>query len=65
MNNTRVGGETAARYFGLNVIPLREERDDFIMRSDFLNTHPMASKFLDAVMRQPVRREMEALGGII
>jgi hypothetical protein len=44
LNNTRVGGETAAQNFGLEFIPLRNERDDFIMRTDFLNTHPMASK---------------------
>ena len=58
-----VGVETAARYFGLEFIPLREERYDLIMRTDFLSTHPMASKFLDAVVSQPFRREIEALGG--
>lgn len=58
-----VGVETAAHHFGLDFIPLREERYDLIMRSDFLNTHPMASKFLDAVVSQPFRQEIEALGG--
>ncbi len=58
-----VGVETAAHYFGLDFIPLREERYDLIMRTDFLNTHPMATKFLDAVVSQPFRREIEALGG--
>jgi hypothetical protein len=33
------------------------------MRTDFLSTHPMAVKFLDAVVSQPFRREIEALGG--
>ena len=58
-----VGVETAARHFGLDFIPLREERYDLIMRTNFLNTHLMASKFLDAVVSQPFRREIEALGG--
>ncbi len=63
MADVGVGVETAAHYFGLEFIPLREERYDLIMRTDFLNTHPMASKFLDAVVSQPFRREIEALGG--
>ncbi|MBA3965971.1 MAG: hypothetical protein H0X47_09370 [Nitrospirales bacterium] len=33
------------------------------MRTDSLNTHPMASTFLDAVVSQPFRREIRALGG--
>ena len=63
MADVGVGVETAAHHFGLEFIPLREERYDLIMRTDFLNTHPMASKFLDAVVSQPFRREVEALGG--
>ena len=58
-----VGIETAAHHFGLEFIPLREERYDLIMRTNFLKVHPMASKFLDAVVSQPFRREIEALGG--
>jgi len=63
MADVGVGVETAARYFGLEFIPLREERYDLIMRTEFLKTHSMASKFLDAVVSQPFRREIEALGG--
>ena len=63
MADVGIGVETAAHYFGLEFIPLREERYDLIMRTDFLKTHPMASKFLDAVVSQPFRREIEALGG--
>ena len=58
-----VGVEAVARHFGLDFLPLQEERYDLIMRSDFFNTHPMAEKFLDAVVSQPFRREIEALGG--
>jgi molybdate-binding protein/DNA-binding XRE family transcriptional regulator len=63
MADVGIGVETAAHYFGLDFIPLREERYDLIMRTDFLKTHSMASKFLDAVVSQPFRREIEALGG--
>ncbi len=63
MADVGVGVETAAQYFGLDFIPLREERYDLIMRTDFLKSHPMATKFLDAVVSQPFRREIEALGG--
>lgn len=63
MADVGIGVETAANFFGLDFIPLREERYDLIMRADFLGTHPMASKFLDAVVSQPFRREIEALGG--
>ena len=58
-----IGHETAAYHFGLDFIPLREERYDLIMQNDFLNTHPMASKLFDAVVSQPFRQEIEALGG--
>ena len=63
MADVGIGVETAAYHFGLDFIPLREERYDLIMRTDFLQSHPMASKFLDAVVSQPFRREIEALGG--
>ena len=58
-----VGVETVARYFDLDFIPLREEQYDLIMRADFLDLHPMAEAFLDAVVSQSFRREIEALGG--
>ena len=63
MADVGVDVETAAYHFGLDFIPLREERYDLIMRTDFLQSHPMVSTFLDAVVSQPFRREIEALGG--
>ncbi len=63
MADIGIGVETAAHFFGLDFIPLQEERYDLIMRTNFLNTHPMASKFFDAVVSQPFRHEIEALGG--
>jgi molybdate-binding protein/DNA-binding XRE family transcriptional regulator len=58
-----IGVEAAARHCGLGFIPLREEQYDLIMRVEFLKTHPVMSQFLDAVVSQPFRREIEALGG--
>ena len=58
-----IGLEAAAVHFGLDFIPLREERYDLIMRVDLLRSHPMMAKFLDAVVSRPFRQEIEALGG--
>jgi putative molybdopterin biosynthesis protein len=58
-----IGVEAAARHCGLGFIPLREEQYDLIMRVEFLQTHPVMSQFLDAVVSRSFRREIEALGG--
>jgi molybdate-binding protein/DNA-binding XRE family transcriptional regulator len=58
-----IGVEAAARHAGLGFIPIREEQYDLIMRVELLTSHPMMTPFLDAVVSQPFRREIEALGG--
>ncbi|WP_447965525.1 substrate-binding domain-containing protein [Nitrospira sp. Ecomares 2.1] len=58
-----IGVEAAARHFGLDFIPLREEQYDLIMRREFLTSHPVMSQFLDAMVSHPFRREIESLGG--
>jgi molybdate-binding protein/DNA-binding XRE family transcriptional regulator len=63
MADVGIGVEAAARHCGLGFIPLREEHYDLIMRVEFLKSHPVMSQFLDAVVSQPFRREIEALGG--
>ena len=63
MADVGIGVEAAARHCGLGFIPLREEQYDLIMRVEFLESHPVMSQFLDAVVSQPFRREIEALGG--
>lgn len=63
MADVGIGVEAAARHCGLGFIPLREEQYDLIMRVEFLKSHPVMSQFLDAVVSQPFRREIEALGG--
>ena len=45
MADVSVGGETSAQYFWLDVIPPRDERYDFIMRANFLHTHPWPQNF--------------------
>ncbi len=63
MADVGIGVEAAARHFGLGFIPLREEQYDLIMRTEFLNSHPVMSQFLDAMVSHPFRREIESLGG--
>lgn len=63
MADVGIGVEAAARHFGLGFIPLREEQYDLIMRSEFLQSHPVMSQFLDAMVSHPFRREIESLGG--
>ncbi len=63
MADVGIGVEAAARHYGLGFIPLREEQYDLIMRREFLQSHPVMSQFLDAMVSQPFRREIESLGG--
>ncbi|GJL68634.1 MAG: hypothetical protein NPIRA06_12690 [Nitrospirales bacterium] len=63
MADVGIGVEAAARHFGLDFIPLREEQYDLIMRREFLTSHPVMSQFLDAMVSHPFRREIESLGG--
>lgn len=63
MADVGIGVEAAARHYGLGFIPLREEQYDLIMRREFLQSHPVMSQFLDAMVSHPFRREIESLGG--
>ena len=58
-----IGVEAAARYYGLDFIPLQEERYDLILRKDILGTHPMITQLFDAMVSRPFRQELETLGG--
>ena len=58
-----VGVRAAAKWHGLDFIPLQEERYDFVIPSKFLKTHPRISQFLDAIVSRPFLMEMEAVGG--
>lgn len=58
-----IGVEAAARHYGLEFIPLREERYDLILRKSVLASHPMMSQLFDAMVSRPFRQELQTLGG--
>ena len=52
----------AARMFGLDFIPLQEERYDLVIPLEFLNA-PSVQALLDVAVSPAFREELEALGG--
>lgn len=58
-----VGVRSAALMFGLDFLPLREEHYDFVILTAHLKSHPRLSRFLDTLVSQAFRKEMEAFGG--
>lgn len=58
-----MGVRSAATLFGLEFIPLQEERYDLVIPSTYLKTHPGLRLFLDTLVSRSFRREMEAMGG--
>jgi putative molybdopterin biosynthesis protein len=48
--------------FGLDFVPLREERYDLVMRKETLDI-PAAQAFLDVLQRANLRRKLEVLAG--
>ncbi|MGD9852220.1 MAG: substrate-binding domain-containing protein [Nitrospirales bacterium] len=58
-----IGVEAVARHYGLDFIPLQEERYDLILRKDVLGAHPMIAQLFDAMVSRPFRQELETLGG--
>lgn len=53
---------SAARAFGLDFVPLREERFDFAIRREFLDLVAVRS-LLDVLQRASLRRKLESLAG--
>jgi molybdate-binding protein len=58
-----IGVLAAARLLGLDFIPLQHERYDLVLPTSYLSTHRALSVFLDALVSQPFRSELMALGG--
>jgi molybdate-binding protein/DNA-binding XRE family transcriptional regulator len=58
-----IGVRSAARPFGLEFIPLQEERYDLVMPTAYLSAHRGIPVLLDAIVSRPFRTEIEALGG--
>ncbi len=63
MGDVGIGVEAAARQYGLEFIPLREEHYDLILRQDVLASHPMIHQLFDTIVSRPFRQELHALGG--
>lgn len=57
-----IATRSAARAFGLDFIPLREERYDFVMERDALDQAPVAA-FLEALHRAALRDKLRTLAG--
>lgn len=53
---------SAAQVFGLEFVPLRSERYDFVMRRETMEM-PSAQTFLDVLQRASLRRRLETLAG--
>ena len=58
-----VGVRSAAKLFGVDFIPLQEERYDLVMPTTYLSSHRGLAVMLDAIVSRPFRTEIEALGG--
>jgi molybdate-binding protein/DNA-binding XRE family transcriptional regulator len=58
-----IGVRSAAKPFGLDFIPLQEERYDLVMPTVYLSSHRGLPVLLDAIVSRPFRTEIEALGG--
>ena len=58
-----VGAKVVACFFGLEFIPLRQERYDLVVPKSYLTAHPLVNRFLDVITVADFRAEVEALGG--
>lgn len=58
-----VGVEAAARFAGLDFVPLQSERYDLVIPAALFRSHGGLSKVLDTLVSRPFRAELEALGG--
>ena len=58
-----MGVEAAARLFGLDFVPLQDERYDLAIPTAYLSAHPGLERLLDTIVSRPFRAEVEALGG--
>ena len=58
-----VGAKVVACFFGLEFIPLQQERYDLVVPKSYLTAHPLVNRFLDVITVADFRAEVEALGG--
>jgi molybdate-binding protein/DNA-binding XRE family transcriptional regulator len=57
-----IATQSAARAYGLDFVPLHQERYDFVLRRETLNL-PQTKAFLDVLQRADLRRKLETLAG--
>ena len=58
-----VGAKVVARFFGLEFVPLQQERYDLVVPKSYWTAHPLVQRFLDIITVADFRAEVEALGG--
>ncbi len=58
-----VGVCAAAQFWGLDFLPLQDERYDLVVPTAYVSGHPGIAAFLDMMVTRPFRTEIEALGG--
>jgi molybdate-binding protein/DNA-binding XRE family transcriptional regulator len=58
-----IGARSAAMAFGLDFIPIRQERYDLVIPKVHLDSQPALSNLLDTMVSRPFRAELEALHG--
>jgi molybdate-binding protein len=58
-----IGVGAAARLWGLDFLPLQDERYDLVVPKAYMTGHPGVAVFLDMMVSRPFRSEIEALGG--
>lgn len=58
-----IGIRSAAQIFGLDFVPLQSARYDLVVPKPYLTSHPTLSHLFEALVSQPFRTEIEALGG--
>jgi putative molybdopterin biosynthesis protein len=58
-----VGIRSAARYFGLDFVPLQTARYDLVVPKPYLKSHPTLAHLFDTLASRAFRSEIDALGG--
>lgn len=58
-----IGIRSAAKFFGLDFVPLQIARYDLVVPKLYLQSHPTLANLLETIVSRPFRNEIEALGG--
>ena len=58
-----IGVRSAARYFGLDFVPLQAARYDLVVPKPYLKSHPTLAHLFETLASRAFRSEIDALGG--